>query len=119
MKVVVQRNDRPNKHELQAVTTEFKKLASQWDRLKTHHGVLFHCICDPRDGGEVHQLVLPESLRWHVFSMEHEHEGHFSEKSTLARMRQSYYWPSMSCDVKDWEKQCKRCALAKDVFPKI
>lgn len=119
MKLAVQRNDRPNKHVLQSATTEFKRLASQWDRLKIRHNVLFRCICDPRDGEEVHQLVLPESLRRHAFSMEHEHGGHFSDKSTLARMRRSHYWPSMSRDVKDWVKQCKRCALAKDVFPKI
>lgn len=112
-------NSRPSKAQLGEMTPELKRLASQWDRLKIRHGVLFRCICDPRDGEEVHQLVLPGSLRKHVFSMEHEHGGHFSERGTLARMRRSYYWPSMSRDVQDWVKQCKRCALAKDVFPKI
>ena len=112
-------NARPNKNQLHEMTPDLKRLASQWDRLKVRHGVLFRCICDPRDGEEVHQLVLPESLRKHVFSMEHEHGGHFSRKGTLARMTRSFYWPSMSRDVQEWVKQCKRCALAKDVFPAI
>ncbi|KAL1260061.1 hypothetical protein QQF64_007888 [Cirrhinus molitorella] len=34
-------------------------------------------------------------------------------------MRRSYYWPTMSKDVQNWIQECKRCALAKDVFPKI
>ena len=110
-------NARPNKNQLQEMTPELKKLASQWDRLSIRHGVLFRSICDPRDGEEVHQLILPESMWKHVFSMEHEHGGHFSQKGTLARMTRSFYWSSMSRDVQEWVKQCKRCALAKDVFP--
>lgn len=51
--------------------------------------------------------------------MEHEHGSHFSPKGTLARMRHSFYWSSMSRDVHEWVKQCKRSALAKDVFPAI
>ena len=59
-------NARPNKGQLHEMTPDLKRLASQWDRLKVRHGVLFRCICDPRDGEEVHQLVLPESLRKRV-----------------------------------------------------
>ncbi|XP_041958650.1 uncharacterized protein cuzd1.1 [Alosa sapidissima] len=117
--IAVKRNARPNRHQLQEMPPALKRLSSQWERLKIRYGVLFRCLCDPRDGEEVHQLVLPECLQKHVFSMEHEHGGHFSDRSTLARMRRSYYWPSMSKDVQGWVKQCKRCALAKDVFPKI
>lgn len=34
-------------------------------------------------------------------------------------MMSSYYWPEISKDIQCWVKQCKRCALAKDMFPKI
>lgn len=34
-------------------------------------------------------------------------------------MRRSYYWQAMAQDVQWWVKECKRCALAKDVFPRI
>jgi len=58
------------------------------------------------------------SLRRHIYETQHNHGGHFSERSTLQLLRRGYYWPKMAADVKSWIQQCKRCALAKDVFPK-
>ncbi|RXN16347.1 Transposon Ty3-I Gag-Pol poly [Labeo rohita] len=99
--------------------TQQKKLARQLERLKLRHQVLFRVIMDPRDGEEIWQLVVPESLREKVYEGVHEHGGHFGKRSTLGQMRRSYYWPSMSGDVQTWVTQCRRCTLAKDVFPKI
>ncbi len=98
---------------------ELKKLARQFIRLKLKKGVMFRTIFDPRDGEEICQLVVPEPLRYKVYESQHDHCGHFGERSTLERMRRSYYWPTMSKDVQSWIQECKRCALAKDVFPKI
>lgn len=99
--------------------TQQRKLARQLERLKLRHEVLFRMITDPRDGGEIWQLVVPESLREKVFKGVHEHGGHFGSRSTLEQMRQSYYWPTMAKDVQTWVTQCRRCTLAKDVFPRI
>lgn len=98
---------------------ESKKFARQFIRLKLRAGVLFRTIFDPRDGEEICQLVVPESLRYKVYESQHDHCGHFGKRSTLERMRRNYYWPTMSKDVQGWVQGCKRCALAKDVFPKI
>ncbi len=81
--------------------------------------MLYRRILDPRDGEEIWQMVVPEPLQREVYEGQHEHGGHFGERSTLTRMRQSYYWPTMSVDVQCWIKQCKRCTLAKDVFPRL
>uniref|UniRef100_K7EY25 Gypsy retrotransposon integrase-like protein 1 n=1 Tax=Pelodiscus sinensis TaxID=13735 RepID=K7EY25_PELSI len=94
-----------------------KKLTRQWERLRLHRGVLFRVICHPRDGEEVWQLVVPVSLRRQVYEARHDHGGHFGDRSTLEAMRKNYYWPTMASDVTAWIRQCKRCALAKDVFP--
>lgn len=96
-----------------------KKLAKQFIRLKLKKGVLFRTILDPRDSEEICQLVVPESLRYKVYESQHDHCGHFGERSTLERMRRIYYWPTMAKDVQNWIHECKRCTLAKDVFPKI
>ncbi len=64
-------------------------------------------------------MVVPEPLQREVYEGQHEHGGHFGERSTLTLMRQRYYWPTMSADVPCWIKQCKRCTLAKDVFPRL
>lgn len=74
---------------------------------------------DPRDGEEIQQLVVPESLQRRVYESQHEHGGHFAEQSTLRLMRRSYYWPTMTKEVQTWIRECKRCMLAKGVFPKI
>ncbi len=86
-----------------------KKLAR---RLKQRHQVLFRVITDPRHGGEIWQLVVPESLREKVHERVHEHGGHFGSRTTLGQMRQSYYWPSVANDVQAWVTQCRRCTLA-------
>ncbi|KAL1270792.1 hypothetical protein QQF64_029808 [Cirrhinus molitorella] len=98
---------------------ELKKLCKEFERLQLHRGVLFRCILDPRDGEKLRQLVVPVPLRRSVYDSQHDHGGHFGEKSTLTLMRRNYYWPNMSRDVQEWIGQCKRCNLAKDVFPRI
>lgn len=34
-------------------------------------------------------------------------------------MERNYYCPNMSKDIQGWIEQCKRCTIAKDVFPRI
>lgn len=115
----VSKNKRPSPAEQQSMTPQLKKLFRDFERLQMHHGVLCRSIYDPRDGEKISQLVVPDPL-WHlVYVSQHEHGGHFGERSTLTLMRRSYYWPNMSKDVQGWIGQCKQCALAKDVFPRI
>ncbi|KAG1926094.1 interleukin-1 receptor accessory protein-like 1-A [Pimephales promelas] len=60
--------------------TQQKKLARQLERLKLRHEVLFRVITDPRDGEEIWQLVVPESLQEKVYKGVHEHGGHFGKE---------------------------------------
>lgn len=115
----VKTNRRPNRDQVREMEPALKRLADQWERLKLRYGVLFRIIWDPRDGEEVHQLVVPEPLRLQLYETQHDHGGHFGGRSTLDMMSKGYYWPTMTHDVQHWVKQCKRCALAKDVFPRI
>ncbi|MCI4388617.1 hypothetical protein PGIGA_G00087940 [Pangasianodon gigas] len=115
----VSENKRPSRMYHSCMEPKLKKLAKEFDRLKLRQGVLFRRILDPRDGEEIWQMVVPEPLQREVYEGQHEHGGHFGERSTLTRMRRSYYWPTMSADVPCWIRQCKRCTLAKDVFPRL
>ncbi len=115
----VSEKKRPSRMDHSCIEPKLKRLAKEFDRLKLRQGVLFRRILDPRDGEEIWQMVVPEPLQREVYEGQHEHGGHFGERSTLTRMRQSYYWPTMSVDVQCWTKQCKRCTLAKDVFPRL
>ncbi len=115
----VSENKRPSGMDHSCIEPKLKRFAKEYDRLKLRQGVLFRRILDPRDGEEIWQMVVPEPLQREVYEGQHEHGGHFGERSTLTRMRRSYYWPTMSVDVQCWIKQCKRCTLAKDVFPRL
>ena len=70
-----------------------------------HQGVLFRRLLDPRDGEEMWQLVVPEPLQFQAYEAKHD------------AMHKSYIWPGMLKTVQIWVKQCKRCALDRDVFP--
>lgn len=61
-------------------------------------------------------MVL-ESLHRQAYEAKHDHGGHFSGKSTIVSLQKYYYWPGIVKDVQGWIKQCKWCALARDVFP--
>lgn len=63
------------------------------------------------------QLVVPEPLQFQAYEAKHDHGGHFGERNTFAAMHKSYFWPGMLKTVQTWVKQCKRCALDRDVFP--
>uniref|UniRef100_A0A3Q3K5F3 Gypsy retrotransposon integrase-like protein 1 n=1 Tax=Monopterus albus TaxID=43700 RepID=A0A3Q3K5F3_MONAL len=115
--VLVNKNLHPA--ELRNMDVELKKLARQFTRLQLKKGVLYRTVFDPRDGEEICQLVVPESLRHKVYESQLDHCGHFGKRSMLECMRRSYYWLTMSKDVQNWTQECKRCTLAKDVFPKL
>ncbi|KAJ8355307.1 hypothetical protein AAFF_G00071700 [Aldrovandia affinis] len=110
--------NRPCKAPLREMSRAQRRLVGQWDRLKLQRGVLFRCLQDPRNGDDVRQLIVPELLQRQVYETLHDHGGHFSDASTINKLRRSYYWPSMVKDVQCWVRQCRRCALARDVFPK-
>lgn len=112
-------NKRIVAHSLRSMGAQQRKLVRQLERLKLKHQVLFRVITDPRDGEEIWQVVVPDSLQIKVYEGVHEHGGHFGSRSTLEQVRRSYYWPSMTSDIQAWVTQCRRCTLAKDVFPKI
>ena len=38
--------------------------------------------------------------------------GHFKEK-TLSRLKERFYWPGQSEDVKKWCQNCRSCAMKK------
>lgn len=114
----VQEQQRPPGASLRLADPKLQRLFKEFERLSLHKGVLFRTITNPRDGEETRQLVVPKSLQRRVYEGQHDHGGHFGERSTLETMRRSYYWPTMTQDVQNWVKGCKRCALAKDVFPK-
>ncbi|XP_041849958.1 uncharacterized protein cuzd1.1 [Melanotaenia boesemani] len=115
----VMRGVQPSGPQMKQMNRTQQQLYRQWERLFVQKGTLFRRLNDPRDGEEIRQLVVPTALQHQAFETQHTHGGHFSDRGTLCILRRGYYWPSMVLDVKRWIQGCKRCALAKDVFPKF
>uniref|UniRef100_A0A0G4I2M4 Integrase zinc-binding domain-containing protein n=1 Tax=Chromera velia CCMP2878 TaxID=1169474 RepID=A0A0G4I2M4_9ALVE len=61
--------------------------------------------------GDREQLVVPAALRDRVIASNHDHAlfRHLRTRRTLYRVRESFWWPSMANDMKDWCETCGFC----------
>uniref|UniRef100_A0A0G4G0T9 Integrase zinc-binding domain-containing protein n=1 Tax=Chromera velia CCMP2878 TaxID=1169474 RepID=A0A0G4G0T9_9ALVE len=75
------------------------------DRFCTENGILY------RMEGDREQLMVPAALRDRVIASNHDHAlfGHLRTRRTLHRVRESFWWPSMANNVKDWCETCGPC----------
>ena len=72
------------------------------------HGVLYRL--DRFAGQTVEQLVLPTGRRQQAMALAHQtFGGHMAVKSTCNRLRYSFWWPTVTCDVKSFVGSCDRC----------
>lgn len=109
----------PDKKERQALSKPVKELVRQWNRMVERDGLLYRRIHRPDGGEEIHQLLLPASLREEVLQQLHQGHGHQGVERTTNLVRQRCYWPGLYKDVKDWCQKCERCTLAKPVYPAV
>ena len=85
---------------------------SQWDRLSLRNGVLCR-RWESEAGDEVRwQFVIPSNLRNDILHELHTREtaGHLGVNKTLERVKERFYWPGCTKDVKDWCRACDLCA---------
>ncbi|KAL8624895.1 hypothetical protein ACOMHN_016191 [Nucella lapillus] len=107
------RQEKVQKKELQGLDTRACALLRQLDRLKLHQGVLRRTISDPVKGN-IHQVVIPETLQGTMLHLAHDKFGHQGPDRTLQLLRQRGFWPHMHLDVADWCQRCERCQIAKN-----
>ena len=62
-------------------------------------------------------IVVPKSMRKSVFDNLHNNYGHPGIRKTTARIRDRYFWPNMTKDIKELCKQCHMCAINKNNNP--
>ena len=85
---------------------------SQWDFLSLHNSVL----CwrwELETGDEVRwQFVIPSNLRNDILHELHTMEtaGHLSVNKRLERVKEKFYWPGCTKDMKDWCQVGDLCA---------
>ena len=94
---------------------ETQRLVQLWECLLIVDGMLKRRYEDAQGRTTWIQLVVPQSLREGIMQELHAGaiEGHLGEEKTLNKIRECFYWPEMSQDVKTWCHTCATCATNK------
>ena len=106
---------RPEWNQVSRGSSALKTLWRQWDRLEMHAGMLYRKWIDNELHNTVLQLVVPESKKLQVLRLSHDipSAGHLGADKTLDKVRQSFYWPAISDDVRRYIKCCDSCTARK------
>ncbi|XP_061189572.1 uncharacterized protein K02A2.6-like [Saccostrea echinata] len=93
----------------------FKTLWRQWDRLKVINGLLYREFQDVDTNKVILQLVVPKQKRSEVIHYFHDVPtgAHLGAEKTTSRIKNSFYWPSMSKEIARYCKKCDLCAARK------
>jgi transposase InsO family protein len=102
--------------------TKFKLVETQTDRFtewKINNGELFYYKPDYEkalidDENPWKKVIKPEDVLT-VLRENHDlpQAGHLGRDKTLDRIRQNYYWPGMTQDVKSYVEDCETCLKVK------
>ena len=114
---VAKRDDkpRPEWNQVSSGSSALKTLWRQWNRLEMHAGMLFRKWTDGDQLDSTFQLIVPDSKKLQVLALSHDvpSAGHLGVDKTLDKVRQSFYWPAMSDDVRRYIKSCDSCTARK------
>ena len=111
---------KPLTDQLAGQSQSCKRLVQLWERLEAIGGVLWKHYEDVEGGLKWKQLVVPQSLRDDILQELHAGVlgGHLGEEKTTLKLRQRFYWPGYSKDVRDWCRSCATCTTRKTSSPK-
>lgn len=114
-----EKGQRPTSSEAKGKGMAARRLNQLWDRLSIRDGTLQRLYDDGSGKKKWFQLILPPDLRQEVMQEIHAGviSGHLGEQKTLEQLKERFYWPSMSEDVKHWCQTCSVCATKKSATP--
>ena len=115
-----EKSQKPSSEDAKGKSMVVRRLIQLWERLEIHDGTLWRRYDDSGGKKKWLQLVLPLSLRDEVLQELHAGviSGHLGEQKMLHQLKERFYWPGMSEDVKNWCKTCATCATRKSPAPK-
>lgn len=90
-------------------TKESRQMLKEWNKFTVQRGVLFRSTGKEKQL----QLVLPPEWRPQAMSGVHDDIGHLGHNRGLTLLRDRFYWPNMSADLKSMIKLCRNCLLRK------
>ena len=110
-----EKDQKPHTGDIKGKSMVVRRLNQLWSRLEIHNGILWRLYEDSSGKKEWLQLVLPRELREQVLQEFHAGviSGHLGEQKMLDQLKERYYWPGMTEDVKHWCQTCATCATKK------
>lgn len=113
--IAVREQHRPTSVEINGWPAATKRLVMEWDRLRVVDGVLFREWYSRSGQLEKYQLVAPRQIRALILSVAHEGAiaGHYSDKKTVQKVREWFYWPKLATDARDFGRSCEICQKRK------
>ncbi len=73
--------------------------------------VLYSIARPTHNSPQYPRLLLPSRFREQVISRCHNDVGHQSLYKTMARVQESYVWPAMKREIREWIDKCGLCAV--------
>ena len=109
--------DPPDARTVAAASRASQSLYQQKDRLVTIEDVLYRNFDDRNAIRQ--QLVVPMQMRREVLSTAHSDQssGHMGVNKTAFRVRQHFYWPDLTTDVKVFCSACPVCRACSNPNP--
>jgi len=102
----------PTREELETESETTKKLATNWESLEVHGGLVYRRSKSPKYGEpDFLPLLLPRSDV--EDALRHCHAGvvagHFGIQKTLDQVKRRFHWPSWKEDTKRFCRRCAEC----------
>lgn len=103
---------RPSRNEIRGVSPEMGSMWSQFERLKLVNGVLCREYELENESTKILQVCLPRKIVPEILELIHAlpTSGHLGSAKTCERIKSRYYWKGWREDVKNYCRQCQKCA---------
>ena len=108
---------RPDRSEIEGGSRELRSYWTQWDSLKIQDGVLYREFHIPKSRRIKNQILVPTKDRYKIWEALHADRiggGHYGIQKTLDKVRDKYYWYSVTRDIDIWGKACLSCQRVKN-----
>ncbi|RVE68761.1 hypothetical protein OJAV_G00094570 [Oryzias javanicus] len=99
---------------------KLRKLWTEFSRLSIVNGLLCRTVLSSSDGETRVQIVVPSVMVPDLLMQLHggPAAAHFSAERVWEKARQTYYWPFMLRDIRQWCEQCRACQTRRCPAPK-
>jgi transposase InsO family protein len=106
---------KPSSTEESAWSAVARHYLRDWDRFSLIDGVLARQWFDSAGQPTSYQWVVPRQFVTDILEQAHaaHTSGHFSDKRTLARAKEAFYWQGMSRDTRDFCRACRVCGARR------